>query len=814
MGEPHAASPPSKRIKLESSPSPSPEQQFVTGPAVNGDSEDTEPEDRCSICLQSFLDRTIISTCAHEFCFECILLWSEQSRKCPLCSRSFDNSYLIHRIRSQYDYQKHYLPPSLPSTGESRARALRNTRRVRQWGRRERQQREEADQLERAVARRRWIYQHGLYAKHVASNPYTRYRPFPTPAQFAVSPDLVSRMTTFLRRELRVWPNLDVEFLTTFTISLMKSIDIRAESAVKLLSEFLDLDTPCVEGRHANAEHFAHEIYCYLRSPHRDLNTYDEVAQYDTPPDISLPQEIGRGSRWNEEPSRRPRSSISSARRSSSRSISEHRSPTPPRENRAAYSLSTGHPRDSSAEDHHSSRPHRKHRRSQSPSDLPRGRRELDSSKRPSRLSSPPDRVQDTQSHDQQIGPLRDLNRAAGRDEEAHRLIEPSSSQFAGSAVVTKGQDDTSQSALIRPRDQNGKQKEKENTEEQVCASDAPRSRCDNSMLAAALEGPDEKVHTLVKPPLSSSGYTIDEAGDRGDQVQEISLRNLSRKRSTGALVRPPRNRTLLESVQAHLARPRRVTEPKEKSSRPSASENEQPAPPSELTGNNNAGTTSSLLRHNGSAASSNGRTEDAPSSPAAHSHTRPSSIQIIDINSPAPPPHIQVGEVGDDHDRRTNGEAPTSSGTDPGQPQRLPSDMRSVLLRKLHEEQRRAAGVDDQSHLGELDAPAAAPPSLGASRGSPPTDHTHGPRRSPSIDIEGASPPMQHHHKNDAGAIDAETRLRVRLAAIKGTPPPRPRRPFSQNDPSAGRESSDGGASISSGREEALRGVLRGRRS
>lgn len=50
-----------------------------------------------------------------------------------------------------------------------------------------------------------------LHSQHVASNPYTRYRPFPTSAQFAASPDLISRMTMFLRRELRVWPNLDVE---------------------------------------------------------------------------------------------------------------------------------------------------------------------------------------------------------------------------------------------------------------------------------------------------------------------------------------------------------------------------------------------------------------------------------------------------------------------------------------------------------------------------------------------------------------------------------------------------------------------------
>lgn len=161
----------------------------------------------------------------------------EQSRKCPLCSRSFADAYLIHHIRSQYDYQKHYLPPLRSSppllTGTSHATALRNTRRERQWGRRQRRQREEADELERAIARRRWIYQHHLYAKvrlllcyhiltqpicgidprvqHIASNAYTRYRPFPTPAQFAASPDLISRMTIFLRRELRVWPNLDVE---------------------------------------------------------------------------------------------------------------------------------------------------------------------------------------------------------------------------------------------------------------------------------------------------------------------------------------------------------------------------------------------------------------------------------------------------------------------------------------------------------------------------------------------------------------------------------------------------------------------------
>jgi hypothetical protein len=50
-----------------------------------------------------------------------------------------------------------------------------------------------------------------------------------------------------------------LQFLVTFVISLMKSIDIRSESAIKLLAEFLDMDTPYAPGeRHVYAEHFAH----------------------------------------------------------------------------------------------------------------------------------------------------------------------------------------------------------------------------------------------------------------------------------------------------------------------------------------------------------------------------------------------------------------------------------------------------------------------------------------------------------------------------------------------------------------------------
>ncbi|TFK51182.1 hypothetical protein OE88DRAFT_1658973 [Heliocybe sulcata] len=295
-----------KRLRLDGSRSPSVEE--IPRPPSEHEIEDEPEGEHCSICLQSFEDRTVIPTCSHEFCFECLLVWTEQSRRCPLCTQPLGD-YLIHKLRSKYDYQKHYLPP-LRSTSPAPLRALsprrsaavrRTVRREREWGRRARREREEADAFERAISRRRWLYEHDLYAKHVASNPYTRYRPHPTPAQFSASPDLQSRASIFVRRELRIWPNLDVEFLTTFIISLMKSIDIRSESSIKLLAEFLDMGQPYVTGgRYRNAEHFAHEVYSYIRSPYRDLAVYDTVVQYDSPEDVPLPpqDEPQHGSRW------------------------------------------------------------------------------------------------------------------------------------------------------------------------------------------------------------------------------------------------------------------------------------------------------------------------------------------------------------------------------------------------------------------------------------------------------------------------------------------------------------------------------------
>jgi hypothetical protein len=64
-----------KRIKLDS-PSPPSSSRVLASTSST--------EDNCSICLQPILDRTILPACSHEFCFECILVWSGQSASSTL----------------------------------------------------------------------------------------------------------------------------------------------------------------------------------------------------------------------------------------------------------------------------------------------------------------------------------------------------------------------------------------------------------------------------------------------------------------------------------------------------------------------------------------------------------------------------------------------------------------------------------------------------------------------------------------------------------------------------------------------------------
>lgn len=115
--------------------------------------------------------------------------------------------------------------------------------------------------------------------QHIGSNPITKFRPNPSPRQISDDPTLVQRATTFMRRELRVWSSVDVEFLTTYVLSLLKAIDIRSEPAIRLLAEFLEMPNGDGPNYPNGPEHFAHELYSFLRSPFKELRKWDDIIQ-------------------------------------------------------------------------------------------------------------------------------------------------------------------------------------------------------------------------------------------------------------------------------------------------------------------------------------------------------------------------------------------------------------------------------------------------------------------------------------------------------------------------------------------------------
>ncbi|KFH48361.1 hypothetical protein ACRE_008800 [Hapsidospora chrysogenum ATCC 11550] len=183
--------------------------------------------------------------------------------------------------------------------------------------------------LDRALERRRTVYFHHRFSKHVGSNQSSKYSEI-TPAMFLRDPALVSRARKWIRRELLVFDFLKVrlrrqsasrafqapqiagsstaedqvaepstaadqnplgpprpakhdmarrraqnaEFLLEFIIAILKTVDIKgsAGQAENMISEYL--------GRR-NTQLFLHELRAWLRSPFTELEDWDRAVQYD-----------------------------------------------------------------------------------------------------------------------------------------------------------------------------------------------------------------------------------------------------------------------------------------------------------------------------------------------------------------------------------------------------------------------------------------------------------------------------------------------------------------------------------------------------
>ncbi|CAD8070924.1 unnamed protein product [Paramecium sonneborni] len=65
--------------------------------------------EECSICYGEIIDKGIIQTCQHTYCFDCIEIWAKQNKTCPQCRVQFSQILRLwkqgkRKRQKTYDY--------------------------------------------------------------------------------------------------------------------------------------------------------------------------------------------------------------------------------------------------------------------------------------------------------------------------------------------------------------------------------------------------------------------------------------------------------------------------------------------------------------------------------------------------------------------------------------------------------------------------------------------------------------------------------------------------------------------------------------
>ncbi len=276
--------------------------------------KDTDAEAICVICLDTVSELAVAQPCQHSsFDFNCLVSWLHARAVCPLCelpsTQAFSSandstgkssvSSVQYARRDSAGYGNYVIPlpavsPNLSTSTSNNAPARR--RQNHQISRPRRSFRPSSPVNEDiSLARRRYVYRHGLYSLHVGSNRLSRFRDL-TPEMFKSDQELVSRARKWIRRELQVFPFLrlddveeaspdaavsrrrakNAEFLLEYIVAILKAVDIKGSGgqAEEMLQEFLGRD---------NTRLFLHELRAWLRSPYMSLEDWDRAVQYSEP---------------------------------------------------------------------------------------------------------------------------------------------------------------------------------------------------------------------------------------------------------------------------------------------------------------------------------------------------------------------------------------------------------------------------------------------------------------------------------------------------------------------------------------------------
>ncbi|KJE93508.1 hypothetical protein CAOG_04288 [Capsaspora owczarzaki ATCC 30864] len=240
-------------------------------------------DDACPVCLGDFVDKTMLESCFHIFCYECIRRWSAVNRMCPLCKTKY--SAVIHHIRSETDFVREVLssvsgPAAQPAHQPGETTVVIN-RRLQE--RINAQRTSPSTPLARSVVsiprtaasreRRRVIYANRLRAMYLGGGAPSRCHAI-DPASFQRQPQLVQRLVPWIARDLDVLlaDASTVTFVLNYILSLLEEVDLQSNAFVALVQSFL----------HEHSEHFVHELVQFARST-LDMAAYDRHVQYAVP---------------------------------------------------------------------------------------------------------------------------------------------------------------------------------------------------------------------------------------------------------------------------------------------------------------------------------------------------------------------------------------------------------------------------------------------------------------------------------------------------------------------------------------------------
>lgn len=202
--------------------------------------------------------QTIIVPCHHaEYCFRCMRIWTTSSTRCPICVQPID--HLVHRIDPlTKDFQTFYPLPIMPSLNDDNNHYSTHLA-PRQSQPSSSQPAPSSSHTDNLVGidRRRFIYHHSLYVKHIPSNKYTKFRPISSKhflqeppkhssqstQKYYTSAKLIKRTTHFLQRELRALPPHvlahPIDHCIRVIIIILHRVDSNSTRAVRLLSELI-----------------------------------------------------------------------------------------------------------------------------------------------------------------------------------------------------------------------------------------------------------------------------------------------------------------------------------------------------------------------------------------------------------------------------------------------------------------------------------------------------------------------------------------------------------------------------------------------